>query len=113
MSYYINVFKNYTNFAGRARRREYWMYTLFTLVAGLILLIIDGMIGINLFTGLYSLVAVIPTLALGFRRLHDIGRSGAWLLISIVPLIGAIILFVFFCTDSEPGANQYGDNPKE
>ena len=62
---------------------------------------------------LWSLAMFIPGLAVSVRRLHDIGRSGWWLLLSLIPLVGAIILIIWYCTDSQPGANQYGSNPKE
>ena len=113
MEWYLKVLKNYVGFSGRARRKEYWMFYLFNAIAMIILSIIDNIIGTySLLYGLYSLAVLLPSLAVAFRRLHDIGRSGAWILIGLIPLIGAIILLVFACTDSQPDDNQYGPNPK-
>jgi uncharacterized membrane protein YhaH (DUF805 family) len=89
--------------------------TLITIVLG----IIDGVTGlvsaeagIGLLSGLYTLAVLIPSIAVSVRRLHDTNRSGWWLLISLVPLVGAIVLLVFLVLDSQPGENQYGSNPK-
>ncbi|MFP5114133.1 DUF805 domain-containing protein [Bacillaceae bacterium C204] len=113
MEWYLKVLKNYVGFSGRARRKEYWMFYLFNAIAMIILSIIDNIIGTySLLYCLYSLAVLLPSLAVAFRRLHDIGRSGAWILIGLIPLIGAIILLVFACTDSQPDDNQYGPNPK-
>jgi len=113
MEWYLKVLKNYVGFSGRARRKEYWMFYLFNAIAMIVVAIIDNIIGTySLLYGLYSLAVLLPSLAVAFRRLHDIGRSGAWILIGLIPLIGAIILLVFACTDSQPDDNQYGPNPK-
>lgn len=112
MNYYIDAFKNYVNFKGRARRKEYWMFVLFNFIVAIVLSIIDSLIGITILSTIYSLAVIIPSLALCFRRLHDIGKSGAWILLGLIPLVGEIILIVFFCTDSQAGENQYGPNPK-
>lgn len=112
MNYYIGAFKNYVNFKGRARRKEYWMFVLFNFIVALILGIIDGLLQINILSTIYSLAVLIPSLALCFRRLHDIGKSGAWILLAFIPLVGEIVLIVFFCMDSQAGENQYGPNPK-
>ncbi|PAU94643.1 hypothetical protein CK503_06690 [Aliifodinibius salipaludis] len=124
MEWYIKVLKNYAEFEGRARRKEYWMFTLvnFLIYAALqtLMFMLAGMnpessVGLVLMgiLGLYSLAVFIPSLAVGVRRLHDTGRSGWWLLISLVPIIGAIVIIVFLVQDSQPGTNQYGENPKE
>lgn len=113
MNYYIDAWKNYVNFNGRARRKAYWMFVLFNIIAAVILGIIDNVIGTGgILGGLYSLAVLLPGIALGVRRLHDIGKSGWWLLIALVPLIGFIVLIIFAVTDSQPGENQYGPNPK-
>ncbi len=121
MEWYIKVIKNYSEFEGRARRKEYWMFVLINflivmaLQAVMIMLGLDSALGsfIMGLVGLYSLAVFIPSLAVGVRRLHDTGRSGWWLLISFVPIIGFIALIVFLVQNSQPGTNQYGENPKE
>jgi len=109
----LMVFKNYAGFQGRARRKEYWMFALFNVIISIIFSVLDSVANLNqILTGLYSLVILIPSLAVGVRRLHDTGRSGWWLLIGLIPFIGSIILIVFFCLDSQENDNQYGSNPK-
>ena len=113
MNWYIDAWKNYFTFTGRARRKAYWMFVLFNISAAVIANIIDSVIGTGgLIGGIYSLAVLLPGIALGVRRLHDIGKSGWWMLIALVPLIGLIVLLVFACTDSQPGDNEYGPNPK-
>jgi uncharacterized membrane protein YhaH (DUF805 family) len=119
MNWYLEVLRKYAVFSGRARRREYWFFALFNFIISLVLVALDFLFGTidpqagaGLLSGLYALAVLIPSLAVSVRRLHDTGRSGWWLLIALVPLIGAIVLLVFFVTDSEAGANQYGPNPK-
>lgn len=112
MEWYLKVLKNYAVFQGRARRKEYWMFTLFTVIVSLILSIIDQMIGMQVLATIYSLVVLLPSLGVCVRRLHDIGKSGWWFLIAFIPVVGAIILLVFMCKDSEDD-NQYGLNPKK
>jgi uncharacterized membrane protein YhaH (DUF805 family) len=106
------VLKNYVGFQGRARRKEYWMFVLFSVIVSILLSIVDAIASLNsVLSGLYSLAVLLPSLAVGVRRLHDTGRSGWWLLISLIPLIGTIILLVFLCQDSQED-NVYGPNPK-
>lgn len=117
MSWYLEVLKKYAVFSGRARRREYWFFALFHSLAILVLVLIDFAIGISeegigILSGLYILGTFVPALAVTVRRLHDTGRSGWWILLQIVPLVGAIVLLVFSLQDSHPGANQYGESPK-
>lgn len=118
MNWYLKVLKQYADFSGRAQRAEYWFFTLFSSLAYIVLAILDGLFGlfnleagIGLFSGLYSLAVLIPNLSVLFRRLHDTNRSGWWLLIAFIPLIGAIVLLVFLVQDSKED-NQYGLNPK-
>jgi uncharacterized membrane protein YhaH (DUF805 family) len=119
MNWYLDAWKNYINFQGRARRKAYWMFILFNLIALVILGLIESAIGLSgqngygILTGLYTLAMILPLIALAVRRLHDTGRSGWWILIGLVPLVGPIILIVFYVTDSQPGSNEYGPNPKE
>lgn len=120
MSWYLKVLKNYAVFSGRARRKEYWMFVLFNLIFFAIAAILDNIFGItfgNIFYGpiylLYSLAILIPSWAVAIRRLHDIGKSGWFILILLIPIIGPIWLLVLMCLDSQPGENKYGPNPKE
>lgn len=118
MEWYLKVLKNYVGFSGRARRKEYWMYSLFTLVALLLAMILDGVLGLRGESGvgtiytLYAIATLLPGLAVSVRRLHDIDRSGWWLLIALVPIIGAIVLIVFAVTEGTRGDNAYGPDPK-
>ncbi len=136
MEWYLMVWRKYAEFDGRSRRKEYWMFTLFNLlaifalaalgVAGGVMLASTGKVDSEnsvpfLFIpiGIYALAALIPSISAATRRFHDIGKSG-WLLLllcalGIIPVVGficAIIQLVFLCQDSQPGANQYGPNPK-
>jgi uncharacterized membrane protein YhaH (DUF805 family) len=88
------------------------MFVLFNVIFSAVLNIIDYAIGINVFGAIYSLAVLIPSLAVSVRRLHDTNRTGWWVLIGLIPLVGTIILIVFLATDSQPGENQYGPNPK-
>ena len=119
MNWYLEVLKKYAVFSGRARRKEYWYFSLFNLLITIVLAVIDGMTGtliaevnIGLLGGIYALAILIPFLAVSVRRLHDTDRSGWWLLIMLIPLIGAIVILVFMVQDSKPNENQYGSNPK-
>lgn len=112
MDWYMGVLKKYVDFSGRARRTEFWMFTLFNIIVSIVLSVIDMMLGFGLLGGIYALAVFLPSLAVGVRRLHDTNRSGWWLLIGLIPLIGFIVLIVFFVQDSQPGDNEYGPNPK-
>lgn len=120
MNYYIEVMKKYAVFTGRARRKEFWMFTLIYTIIYIVLSIADSLIGtgamlfeMGLLSGVFSLVSICPSIAVTIRRLHDIDRSGWWVLIGLVPLAGVIVLIVFAAKDGQPGSNQYGTNPKE
>ena len=120
MNWYLKVLKQYADFAGRARRKEYWMFTLFNIIFLFLAAIIDNILGIAYeaigygpLSTLYMLAVLIPGLAVTVRRLHDIGKSGWWILIGLIPVVGAIVLLVFMVMDSQPGGNQFGPNPKE
>lgn len=120
MNWYLKVLKQYADFSGRARRKEYWMFVLFNMIFAIVAMILDNVLGIAMegigygpLYGLYALAMLIPGLAVAVRRLHDVGKSGWMILISLIPLIGAIWLLVLMATDSNPGENQYGQNPKE
>lgn len=124
---YASMFKKYAQFSGRSRRSEFWFAGLMNFIIVSILyfvLIVPRIdyigyeedlvvIGIGAFLiGIYSLITLIPNLALYVRRLHDTGKSGWCLLLGLIPFFGGIILFVFSVLDSQPGTNQYGPNPK-
>lgn len=119
MNWYLDVLKKYFVFQGRARRKEYWMFTLFSVLIYIALMIIEGILGmggeggLGLLSSLYSLGVLLPSLGVAVRRLHDTNRSGWWLLIGLIPILGGIVLLVFMVLDSQPGTNQYGPNPKE
>ncbi|QRG67199.1 DUF805 domain-containing protein [Brevibacillus choshinensis] len=112
MHWYFDVLKKYVAFSGRARRKEYWMFVLFSVIISLVLSLVENLIGIpQVLTSIYSLAVLLPSLGVLVRRLHDTGRSGWWFLLAFIPVIGTIILLVFMCQDSKED-NQYGPNPK-
>jgi uncharacterized membrane protein YhaH (DUF805 family) len=120
MNWYLQVLKNYAGFSGRARRTEYWMFVLFNFIFIIAAMIIDnifkttiGGLPYGVFYCLYVLAVFIPSLAVAVRRLHDVGKSGWMILVALIPIVGAIWLIVLMVTDSIPGENQYGPNPKE
>ena len=113
MEYYTGVLKQYTNFSGRARRAEFWMFTLINIIISIVLAGVDAALGLtNVIGGIYSLLVLLPSLAVSARRLHDINKSGWWLLIGLIPILGWIVLIIWYAKDSDPGSNQYGPNPK-
>ena len=112
MNWYLTVLKKYATFSGRARRKEFWMFILFYIIIAIGLSVVDMMIGMSLLGLLFALAMLIPSLAVGARRLHDIGKSGWWQLIGLVPFIGILVLIIFWVMDSNPGDNAYGPNPK-
>ena len=112
MNYFLTVVKKYAVFSGRARRKEFWMYILFYVIIAIGLSVVDMMIGMSLLGFIFALAMLVPSLAVGARRLHDIGKSGWWQLIGLVPFIGIIVLIIFWVMDSNPGDNPYGPNPK-
>lgn len=123
MEWYLKVLRDYTTFSGRARRKEFWMFQLInTLIAVVLqLLYLFAQAGSSTFFTLlttflvilYSLFILIPSIAVSVRRLHDIGKSGFWYLIGFIPIVGLVLLIVWFVQDSDPGQNEYGPNPKE
>lgn len=119
MNWFLMALKKYATFSGRAQRAEYWYFVLFYILIFIGLSIIDGMTGsfteeagMGFLGGIFTLGLLVPSIAVGVRRLHDTGRTGWWLLLALIPLIGAIVLLVFTVQDSTPGDNQYGPNPK-
>lgn len=119
MNWYIGVLKKYAVFRGRARRKEFWTFIFFNLMATFVLSFLDIMMGTfnwatggGPLSGLYGLGVLIPSVAVTVRRLHDTGRTGWWFLIGFIPVVGALILLYFMISDSQPGTNEYGPNPK-
>ncbi|MFP5221130.1 MAG: DUF805 domain-containing protein [Acidobacteriota bacterium] len=117
--WYLEVLRNYAVFSGRARRKEYWFFVLFNLLAGMALGFVDGLAGTynessgyGLLSTIYLAATFLPALAVTVRRYHDTNRSGWWVLIWLVPLVGIVVHLVFALKDSQPGSNQYGQNPK-
>lgn len=106
------IVENYCNFEGRASRSQYWWYVLFTALLGFLIGIIFGeeTTG-NIIQGIVTLALLLPGLGLAVRRLHDIGKSGWWIFLAFIPLVGAIILIVWFCQNSQMFPNQYGEVP--
>ena len=120
MNWYLKCWKQYADFSGRARRKEYWIFSLINYIIIFFLYILQiVMIESTLWLifpiifFLYAVAVFLPGLAVNIRRLHDIGKSGWWYLIYLIPIIGGIWLTVLMCLDSEPGENQWGENPKE
>ena len=115
MEYFITVLKdNYTNFKGRSGRKELWMFVLFASIFAFALGFIDSMLGIAPvgLSALFQIAVFVPSIAICARRLHDIGKSGRWQLLSFIPVLGWILLIIFFCTGSDTGNNQFGISDK-
>jgi len=101
MEYFIDPIKNhYVDFEGKVKRKPFWMFMLFNFIIAVVIAIISGVIGLPIISSIYSLAVLLPGLAIGARRLHDIGKSGWWQLIGLIPLIGIIVLIVFWAKDS-------------
>jgi uncharacterized membrane protein YhaH (DUF805 family) len=111
--WYMEALKKYVEFEGRSRRKEFWTFVLGNLVISLILSALDNLIGFGFgFIGLlFSLAIILPSIAVAIRRLHDIGKSGLWLLIGLIPIVNLVLIY-FYLLDSETGSNEYGPNPK-
>ncbi len=115
IEWYLKVVRdNYANFSGRARRAEYWYYILATLIINLVLTIADFAMGsdIRILSSIYGLVVFLPGLAVSVRRLHDVNKSGWFVLIAFIPIIGFIWLLILLATEGNYGPNQYGADPK-
>jgi len=111
MEYYLDALKKYATFDGRATRKQYWMFVLCNIVISALLSAVDSLMGTDsVATGFYSIAILLPNIALLVRRIHDIGKSGLWAFIGLVPIIGVIILFIFCVKDSEQRDNAYGPN---
>ena len=123
MNWYIKVLKNFATFSGRARRKELWIFTLINTIIWVLFIGADGvlasfypfnaLIELGILGGIYLIITIIPITALYIRRLHDTDRSGWWILISVVPIIGSIVLLIFFIQNGTAGENRFGPDPKE
>ncbi|MBA3668448.1 MAG: DUF805 domain-containing protein [Sphingomonas sp.] len=117
MDWAMRPLEKFADFSGRAPRAEYWWFYLLFVILYLVVSIVDSMVGVKAFgpygilVALLSLALLIPSLAVGVRRLHDTDRSGWWFLIILIPLIGAIVLLVFFVSGGTKGSNRFGDDP--
>lgn len=114
------VFENYANFSGRARRSEYWYYTLASVIISIILSTLDRVAGLTfgladsgILSSIYSLLVFLPGLGVMVRRLHDVGKSGWFFLIVLLPIAGVIWLLIVLCTEGNSGVNAYGPDPKD
>jgi uncharacterized membrane protein YhaH (DUF805 family) len=119
MQWFVMGMKNFLQFGGRSRRSEYWYFALFYILILFVLAFIDvsfGWVrngsGIGPLSGLFVLIVFLPNLALSIRRLHDTGRSGWWILIGFVPIIGFMALIYFYAIEGDADTNVYGPNPK-
>ena len=118
MNWYLEALKKYAVFNGRARRKEYWMFTLFNLIIAFGIGFMEGLFGMGGESALgplsmvYALAVLIPGLAVSIRRLHDTGRSGWWLFIAAIPLIGPLVLLWFMIQEGQATDNLYGPDPK-
>ncbi|WP_109505631.1 DUF805 domain-containing protein [Nocardioides speluncae] len=114
MDQYIGVLKNYTKFDGRAGRNEFWMFFLFHVIIFVVLSIIDSVVlsanGFGILSGLYWLGTIVPSIAVGIRRFHDIGKPGIWILLGLIPCVGGLVLLYFYAQESV-GPNEYGEGP--
>lgn len=135
MEWMLLPLRRYAQFSGRSRRKEFWMFFIFTILVYIIAMVLDSLfgfgtttrhadmgnggvsIGFNSSGGIITLIAMlallVPSIAVAVRRLHDTDRSGWWLLIGLVPLVGAIVLIVFYFLEGTVGSNRFGTNPKE
>jgi uncharacterized membrane protein YhaH (DUF805 family) len=110
-------FSKYVTFSGRAARSEFWYWVLFTVLASVILSVVDGMVfgmgqdSVGVLGGLFSLGTILPSIAMAVRRLHDTDRSGWWYLLIFVPIIGWIILIIWYATAGQSGSNRFGADP--
>lgn len=109
-----SCFSKYATFSGRASRSEYWWFFLFNMIVSIVLGFVQGAAGQEVgISDFYNLAIIIPSIAVACRRLHDIGRSGWWQLIFIIPILGWVLLLVWYCTKGEQGENRFGAIPAD
>jgi uncharacterized membrane protein YhaH (DUF805 family) len=112
MQWFMKCLNQYADFSGRARRQEYWMFSLFYMIFVAAAVIVDVILSMPIFTLLFMLGVMIPSLSVMVRRLHDTDRSGWWCLVTLVPFVGGFILLFFLCVEGTQGVNRFGSNPK-
>jgi uncharacterized membrane protein YhaH (DUF805 family) len=113
MNWYLKVMREYVNFSGRARRQEYWMFILIYIPILVVANLIDEVLGLKFVGVLVTLVHLLPSLSVGVRRLHDIGKSGWWLLIGLIAVIGWVLAIYWAASAGDVGENAYGSDPKD
>jgi uncharacterized membrane protein YhaH (DUF805 family) len=104
-------FSNYVGFSGRAARSEYWYWILFYILGAIVAEIIDSVLGLTAIYPLFALAVLLPSLAVSFRRLHDLDRSAWWILLAFIPIVGVIILIIWYCSRGTVGPNRFGPDP--
>lgn len=120
MQYFLHAIRNYVNFSGRARRKEFWMFVLFAFLFSVAAGIIDNTLGTvdstgsaGLVGGLFALFLLLPSLAVTARRLHDTGKSALWMLLYFIPAVGFLVILIFCLLPGNEGPNRYGPDPKQ
>lgn len=129
MDWMLMPYRRYLDFSGRSRRKEYWMFALFTFLVSLVWMVIANMVAaaslegsagfdpvstiVLLVLGAWALATIIPTFAVTIRRLHDTDHSGFWILIGFMPVVGALVLLYFYLIEGTRGPNRFGPDPKE
>ena len=112
MEFFLDAYRRYADFSGRANRQKYWMFYLFYIIAYILLAVIDMALGTDgILAGLFALGSFVPSIAITARRLHDVEKSGWWQLIILVPLIGALVMIYFTVKDGTLGSNSFGEDP--
>lgn len=121
MDWMLLPLKRYADFQGRSRRKEYWMFVLGIFIAAIVLSIIEGIAGVNgmiagaygPLTAIFFLVIIVPGIAVQVRRFHDQDKSGWFVLIGLIPLLGGLVVLVFMCLEGTRGPNRFGADPKD
>ena len=108
---YMNALRKWNDFSSRTSRKEFWYFVLVNFVIGIVIGFLAGLLHLRILSTLYNLFITIPSLAIGVRRLHDIGKSGLWILLWFIPIIGWIVLIYFYALPGNAGPNEYGDVP--
>jgi len=110
-NWYLSVVKNYVGFEGRAGRSEFWYFTLVNFIIAIVINVLGSVLGMKILGTIYALALLLPSIAVSIRRLHDIGKSGWWLLVGFIPVIGIFVLIYFYVQASEVNENRFGPMP--